>query len=429
MAPLMILTILFLPLLLVDAAIGFLYLPWYLAWVSLAIVLLIGLAVLFTMSHVAKLYEEASVERYELKSIVSSLEDSLVAYDKNFRIFFFNKSAENLFDLKTDEVMNYQITSPDVENPKLRLLAQVIYPSLAPVMISRSVAGTYPQIVDLSFTDPTLELRVSTSPMGDVHGQLIGFVKIIHDRTRELELIRSKNEFITVASHQLRSPLTNVSWAFESLAQDKDLNENSKMLVENGLIGSRLLLKIIDDLLNIAKIEEGRFGYNYESTDIVEFVNRLLVQILPQAQQFGVKVYFDKPKESMPKVFIDPQKLSVALSNLLENAIRYNLKNGEVIVKVEKVPDQPYLKVGVKDTGIGVPQADIQKLFSKFFRADNALRSQTEGSGLGLYITKNIIRAHGGQIGAESEVNRGSTFYFTLPTDQSLVPQHEVGLE
>lgn len=201
------------------------------------------------------------------------------------------------------------------------------------------------------------------------------------------------------------------------------------MLVQNGLMGSRLLLKIIDDLLNTAKIEEGRFGYQFEPTDILEFVNRILVQVLPQAQQWGVKVYFDKPKESIPKVYVDPNKLSIALTNLLENAIRYNIKDGQVIVKVEAIANEPFVKVSVKDTGIGIPPADVKKLFTKFYRAENALRSQTEGSGLGLYITKNIIRAHGGQVGAESELNRGSTLYFTLPTEERLVPKHEVGIE
>ena len=105
------------------------------------------------------------------------------------------------------------------------------------------------------------------------------------------------------------------------------------------------------------------------------------------------------------------------------------MENGEVTVKVDKMQDKPYVVVSVKDTGIGVPPEAMEKLFNKFYRADNALKRQTEGSGLGLYIAKGIVNAHGGQIWAESELNRGTTISFALPTDPNLVPKTEVGAE
>ena len=119
----------------------------------------------------------------------------------------------------------------------------------------------------------------------------------------------------------------------------------------------------------------------------------------------------------------------MVLSNLVDNAIRYNVPNGQIVVTLEKVADQPYVEVRVKDTGIGLPAEEMEKLFSKFFRASNAVKFQADGSGLGLYIARNIIQAHGGQIWAESELNRGTTVHFTIPTDPSLVPQKEVALE
>jgi two-component system sensor histidine kinase VicK len=124
---------------------------------------------------------------------------------------------------------------------------------------------------------------------------------------------------------------------------------------------------------------------------------------------------------------IDPKRLSLAVTNLLENAIRYNVENGEVTVKADKMQDKPYVVVSVKDTGIGIPPEAVANLFKKFFRAENAVKTQTEGSGLGLYIAKGIIAAHGGQIWAESELNRGTTISFALPTDPNLVPKTETG--
>jgi signal transduction histidine kinase len=153
------------------------------------------------------------------------------------------------------------------------------------------------------------------------------------------------------------------------------------------------------------------------------------LEVLPAAQKAGVKIYFDRPAEGLPHAMIDTKRLSLALTNLLENAVRYNVENGEVIVKADKMADKPFVVVSVKDTGIGIPPESIEKLFGKFYRADNAMKRQTEGSGLGLYIAKGIVSAHGGQIWAESELNRGTTISFALPTDSNLLPHNELSAE
>lgn len=400
-----------------------------LAAISAVLLLFICFYVLISMLWVGKVNYKTKMERSELKSIVGGLQDGLIAYDQNFRITFFNRAAESLFGLKTEEMIGHVLKPQDVENKSFQLLAQVIFPSLAPSLALRSKAGEYPQIADLSFADPACELRVATAPMADENGQILGFMKIIHDRTREVTLIKSKSEFIAVASHQLRTPITELNWAMETIVQDQGLDASNQDIAKNALSSARKMKNIVEDLLNASRIEEGRFGYKFQPMDIVEYVGQILSEVMPQVEKAGLKIYFDRPSDPLPAVSIDPQKISMVLSNLLDNAVRYNVQNGEITVSVKKMPQGPFLDISVKDTGIGVPQEQMDKLFSKFFRAENAVKFQADGSGLGLYIARNIVRAHGGQMWAESQPGRGSTFHLTLPTDPTLVPTQEMALE
>jgi len=282
-------------------------------------------------------------------------------------------------------------------------------------------------VVDLSMENPKAELRVTTDKIIDPSGRLLGFVKLVHDRTRELDLLRSKTEFIGVASHQLRTPLTGVNWALESLAKNQEnLNDGQKELIGTALQATAKLLKTINDLLDVSKIEEGRFGYDFKNVDIISFVGNIVQEAQMLAKEYGIKVYFSQPEEPSMALLVDEIKLSMVFANLIDNAVKYNVENGEVIVSVERVPNEPYVRISVKDTGVGIPADQMDKLFTKFFRAENVVRKYTEGSGLGLYIAKNIIKRHGGQIWAESEINRGTVFYFTLPTDKSLIPPKEL---
>ncbi len=360
--------------------------------------------------------------------ILQQLEDVVFLYDKNFKILFWNGAAQRLFGVAESEIVGHVLTPQDAENPRHKLLAQVLFPSLAPGMVSRSPAGVFPQITDLSFNDPFLELRVTSLLLGEKENPS-GFAKVVRDRTREMSLIKSKSEFVTIASHQLRTPTTGIHWALESLHADSSkFDPNVRLLIDGAYQGSETLLKIIDDLLGIAKIEEGRFGYTFTTVDLVQFLNKLLGEILPVATRAGVSLYFDAPKETVSLVTADPQKLAMVVSNLVENAIRYNVKNGNVTVGLKPTAEGPYMEITVKDTGIGIPPDEIKNLFTKFFRADNAIKLQTEGSGLGLYIVRSIIQAHGGRIWVDSELERGTTFHFTLATDPKFVPRHEVPL-
>lgn len=363
------------------------------------------------------------IERNQNRLIISNFTEAIVAYDDKFRITAFNQAAEGLFSLKADEVIG-KIVSPEwAKKDKTKLLAQILFSSLAPTIVWRSEPGAYPQVVDLSFLEPRLELTVTTVRLLNPTGKILGFFKIIIDRTREEELLKSKSEFLTVAAHQLRTPLTGIKWTFESLAKEDfgPLSESQKEVVNNGLTASEKVLKMANDLLDSANIEAGKFGYDFVQADILDLVSKMLNGYEILLKKHNIKAYLEGPAEGLLPFKFDLMRVKIVLQNLIENAIRYNVENGEIIVKVEK--NEPYLQISVRDTGIGIPKEELSKLFSKFFRATNVLKYETEGTGLGLYITKNIVEAHGGKIWVESEENRGTTFFFTLPLDEKLIPQ------
>jgi signal transduction histidine kinase len=419
----------FLPFMAAIFLINILYLPPQLKPVVVGLLLGVGIFVFLSAYRAAAVNFEAKIERSKFRNIILSLEDALIIYDKNFQLLFFNSAAERFFNLKAETILGSRIQPQDVGDPNKKLLTQVLFPSLAPNFFLRSKAGEYPQVADISFTDPPLELRVITSAVTDEKGTPLGFMKIIRDRTKEVSLIRSKNEFITTASHQLRTPINEINWAIESLSGEKELSPQNQLLIQNIGNSAKKLLTTVEDLLNVSKIEEGKVGYNFEPADIVEFLSGILTEALPQIRRAGLKLYFDRPSAPLPRAIIDPQRLSLVVSNLLDNAVRYNVENGEIIVKIKKVEQAPFLEVSVSDTGIGIPPNELAQLFAKFFRATNAARTAAEGSGLGLYIAKSIVQAHGGRMWAESELNRGTTIRFTLPTDPTLIPPKEVPIE
>jgi len=394
--------------------------------IKFAIFLLLGILVFWNNLKVAKSNQEIKTTVKRLNDIVTDLNDGIISYDVDFKILIMNNAAEKLFNLKKEEVIGQCFGPERVREAKFKLLTQALFPSIAPLVIKRSEGDKYPQVVDVSFNEPDSDFRITTIRMFLADGRTSGFVKIIHDRTRELQLYRSKSEFITIAAHQLRTPLTGINWTLETLSKEKLLNEENKEIVKSSMVASIKALKIVNDLLDVAKIEEGRFGYNFENIDIIKFLSDILENANALAKQYGLRLYFDHGEKSSIVLKADPNRLGLAISNILDNAIKYNVQGGSITVKLERFIDKPYIQISVIDTGMGMPPEAIPKMFTRFFRAENAMRFRPEGSGFGLYITKNIINSHGGAIWLESTLGRGTAVYITLPTDPSIIPPKEI---
>jgi signal transduction histidine kinase len=224
------------------------------------------------------------------------------------------------------------------------------------------------------------------------------------------EASRMKSEFVSIVSHQLRSPLTNLKWTLDLLS-DNDIGEKRdeyyKILKENSL----RMEELIDNLLVVSRIEQGKFPAKKEELSIEELIEKSVKGLEQFAQASGIKVVLDI-EEGLPRVMADKFQLGMILDNILNNAIRYTKKQGEVAIRLAKKGGK--LFCSVEDTGIGIPKEDQKFIFQKFFRARNAQQHQTQGTGLGLYIAERIAKNFGGKIGFFSQENKGSTFWFTL---------------
>lgn len=362
----------------------------------------------------------------ELSALIENLKDGVIMYTPDFVILSMNTAAERLFGVSVAEAVGMTVDPSMVKNPHLRTFAQVLFPSLAPSVAQLSETNAWPQVVSITLEDPRLELTTTLHRMSDSTGTLIGFLKIIHDQTHEQSVLKTKSEFISVAAHQLRTPLTAMKWASENLTKlEENANPEVTELVRQIAQLSERSMRITNDLLDASKIEEGRFGYSFEDTDLVVFVTKVLQEVSVLAKEYKTRLFFDPPANVLPSVSIDVSRIGTVLSNFLDNAIRYNTENGEVVVSMAQTPDGKFVRISVRDTGIGVPENEAGKLFQKLQRASNALTVEPNGTGLGLYIAKNIVERHGGTVGFDSVEGRGSTFWFTLPLDPSLIPDRE----
>ena len=239
-------------------------------------------------------------------------------------------------------------------------------------------------------------------------------VIITNSFERLAEANRMKSEFVSIVSHQLRSPLSNLRWALELLMSGKIGKIEEKQLEYFTILkeNSNRMKELIEDLLIVSRIETAKLLIKKMEFSLEDLVKELIKELTPFALASNVEIKFLN-KEDLPKVFADPSQIRLVIENLLDNAIRYIKGIGVVEIKIESQEKNIYFEI--RDNGVGIPKEEQKYIFQKFFRSENVLKYQTQGSGLGLYISKAIIEKLGGEIGFKSQGGIGSTFWFTLP--------------
>lgn len=365
-----------------------------------------------------------------IETVIENLTTGLIEYDSSFTVVRMNKTAEEMLGVSRNDVVGKKIEPKDIkEKPDWKSLIEISYPAISQSVrkVSKEASGVNADVIDVMITFPLeREVQVTTLPIESIFsGDSKGFIKAIRDVTRERIIARSKSEFISIAAHQLRTPLSAVKWAMR-LLMDGDLgvmNSSQLKLLGRGYETNEKMIQLVNDLLNVSRIEDGRFGYRFNKANIVETITSIVTNSAISAREHGINVNFDVPAQPIPPFVFDQEKVSLAIQNITDNAIKYTPSGGSVAINI--VVKDKFVKISIHDTGVGVPKNQIDRLFSKFFRAENVMHMQTSGSGLGLFIVKNIITRHGGEISVESEENKGSTFWFTLPTDENLIPSRD----
>lgn len=232
---------------------------------------------------------------------------------------------------------------------------------------------------------------------------------------RLAEVAKMRADFVSIVSHQLRSPLTNLRWAIDALNLEetqkisKEQLEYLEILREN----SERMTSLVSDLLNLTRIEEGRLPARKEAFSLIQLVQEVIREFKPFAQAHNLKLAFKSPK-NLPLAFADPRQIRQVVEILLSNALQYTKNKGKIEISLSQPAKEIIFQI--KDNGIGIPKESQRYVFQKFFRAENAKEIQTQGSGLGLFIAKSIIQRSGGKIWFESKEGKGTTFWFSLPS-------------
>ena len=245
---------------------------------------------------------------------------------------------------------------------------------------------------------------------------LIGHT-IVVSFERVVQANKMKSEFVSIVSHQLRTPLSSLKWSLGLLRGKRlgEINKKQKEYLDIIHESNNRMIDLVNDLLNVNRIEEGRLGVKPKPFSLEDLTKGIIDEIKPLAKEKGVAIDFYSEK-NLPLIYADPDRIRMVVQNLVENAVKYSnreIKDRFVKARIER--DNDRVRFSTEDNGIGIPPGLKKRVFGKFFRGNNLAMQRTEGTGLGLFISKGIINLSGGEINFKSKEGMGSTFWFTLP--------------
>ncbi len=360
-----------------------------------------------------KAFRDIENERNKTLAIISNLTDPIIVLDTEHRINLFNHAAQEILGLTGADI---GVPISDKNSFSIENFEEVVRHEFTHKKVEENkTLGTITEEMAVKMGDHDITYKVLTANVVDEERRQLGIMKVFYDLTREKMIDNMKSEFISIAAHQLRTPLSAIKWIMK-MVLDEDagaLNQEQKDLLAKGYQSNERIINLVNDLLNVSRIEEGRFGFNFTAIDFTEVLDVVIESVEKIAEEHKIKLTVKKPENKLV-VYADKSRLIMVLQNMVENSIKYTPELGKIDIEIAAIKNN-MMRVAVKDNGVGIPDADKHKLFSKFFRASNVIRMETEGTGLGLFIAKNIIEKHGGMIMVASEEGKGTEVAFTLP--------------
>jgi two-component system phosphate regulon sensor histidine kinase PhoR len=342
-------------------------------------------------------------ERNKTMAIIENLTDGILLLGTNGKVEIISPMAEDFLKKKKEEIIGVDFFDL-ISGQEFKALENLLKEDGKIKAVHRKEIDIRENL-SLEVTVVFLKTELSEK----------GALVVFHDVTRDKLVEKMKTEFVSIAAHQLRTPLSAIKWTLRMML-DGDvgkITEEQKDLLDKTYVSNERMISLINDLLNVTRIEEGRFLFKQERMQLEDIVDIVVKSSAELLEMKKMKLDVGIPKELMPEVYVDKEKMSLAVQNLLENAVKYSKEGGEIKIVMERLENEVLFKIS--DSGVGIPENQQERIFTKFFRGDNVIALETEGSGLGLYTVKNVIEAHKGKIWFESKENSGTTFYFTVP--------------
>jgi len=367
---------------------------------------------------------ELESEHAKDEALLESIGEGFLAIDLQGKILATNHAAEVLLQWNRSEIIDHHFGT------LLHLRKERDGKPLGPnehliqrALTERVIIATTPSETILCERKNGDSFPISISATPFLLGmQMQGVVVTLRDISEEKRIDRMKSEFISLASHQLRTPLTSIGWYIELLQNEwSNLTQDQKEYVSQILGSHRRMVELVNSLLNVSRIELGRIKIDPKELTIEEIIRIPLENLKPQISQKNLKFVERIPDIT---VSVDPDLVRMVLENLLSNSVKYTTENGTIEVSV--IADTEELQFCVHDTGLGIPREQQGRIFEKLFRADNVLKSDTQGTGIGLYIAKNTVESWGGKLWFESTEGKGTRFAFTLPRTMQKMGEDDV---
>ena len=349
------------------------------------------------------------------EAILASIGDGLTVADEKGRLIFFNKNASDILGVGANQ--NAAVENHDTYGVFDPITFKKIPTEQTPLLLA--VKGHTLDKIPLFIRNARVPegkfISVTATPIL-LNGKSVGGVAILRDMTKEKEIDKAKTEFVSLASHQLRTPLSTVNWYAEMLlAGDVGaLKKKQKKYLDEVYRSNQRMVELVNALLNVSSLELGTFVIEPESVDICKLALDVVNEQKPQINSRKIKFSFSCGK-NVSFMRADPKLMRMVVQNILSNSVKYTPEGGHVRLSLS-LADEKNIQIKISDTGYGIPKKQHDKIFSKLFRADNVRNKDTDGTGLGLYIVKSIVEKSGGKIWFESPVeNRGTIFYVILP--------------